>query len=320
MQAGCQLQRWKVISGSLGLCISSYSIWCSLSSGLSGRCVCYTASGNLITALLTPLFSNFRRSLKGIVKLERDSFEEFRDPETYDVEVEAYDEDRPLIEQWVRLLGGPLLHLACGTGRVALRLAAQGYQVTGVDIMPEMIARARQKAAERAVSVEWVVADARTFQLQRQFPFIFMVCNAFQFLLTREDLEALLARVQEHLLPEGCFLFETRNPCPRNLLEVLHPDPPKYPLPDGGQLVVREEQDYDPITQIQHYTRHLTFLHPGGQRVEKTLYTDLRYIYPQEMEALLFYNGFHIRACYGNWQQEPLTATSPAMIYVCQRR
>jgi hypothetical protein len=35
---------------------------------------------------------------------------------------------------------------------------------------------------------------------------------------------------------------------------------------------------------------------------------------------LLFYNGFQIRSCYGSWQQEPLTATSPAMIYVCQRR
>ncbi len=252
--------------------------------------------------------------------IDHDSLEEFRDPETYDIEVEHYNEDHPLIEQWARLLGGPLLDLACGTGRMALRMAAQGYQVTGVDIVPEMIARAREKAAERAVSVEWVVADARTFRLQKQFPFVFMLCNAWQFFLTREDQEAMLARVREHLLPEGCFLFETRNPSPRNLLQVSHPEPPRYPLPDGGQLIAAEEQYYDPMTQIQHYTRRLTFLHPGGQRVEKILYTDLRYVFPQEMEALLFYNGFRIRECYGSWQQEPLTATSPSMIYVCQKR
>ena len=54
-----------------------------------------------------------------------------------------------VVEQWARSLGGPLLDLACGTGRMALRMAAQGYQVTGVDIVPEMIAQARQKAAER---------------------------------------------------------------------------------------------------------------------------------------------------------------------------
>lgn len=251
--------------------------------------------------------------------LEHDNLEEFRDPETFDLEDEGYYDDFPLTEQWARALGGPLLDLACGTGRMALRLAASGYQVTGVDIVPEMVARARQKAAAQALSIKWVVADARTFQLNKQFPFIFMLENAFQFFLTRADQEAMLARVREHLLPEGCFLFETRNPSPRNLSQVRHPAPPKYTLPDGGQLVAAEEQYYDPMTQIQHYTRHLTFLHPGGQREEKTLYTDLRYVYPQEMEALLFYNGLRIRACYGSWQQEPLTATSPSMIAVCQR-
>ncbi len=128
--------------------------------------------------------------------IDYDFLEEFRDPQTYDVEVENYDEDRPLVEQWARSLGGPLLDLACGTGRMALRMAAQGYQVTGVDIVPEMIDQARRKASARALSVDWVVADARTFQLQKQFPFIFMLCNAWQFFLTRQDQEALLARVR----------------------------------------------------------------------------------------------------------------------------
>ncbi len=251
--------------------------------------------------------------------IEHDGLEEFRDPQTYDLEVESYDEDRSLIGQWARTLGGPLLDLACGTGRMALRMAAQGYQVTGVDIVPEMVALARQKAAERGLSVEWVVADGRTFQLQKQFAFIFMVCNAWQFFWTRADQEGLLARVREHLLPEGCFLFETRNPTLANLSEVSHPAGQRYGLPDGGQLVTAEQQYYDPMTQIQHYTRHLTFDHPDGQREVKTLHTDLRYVYPQEMETLLHYNGLRVRTCYGNWQQAPLTATSPSMIYVCQR-
>ena len=251
--------------------------------------------------------------------IDHDNLEEFRDPQTYDLEDGGYDEDCLLTEQWARSLGGPLLDLACGTGRMAIHMAKLGYQVTGVDIVPEMVARARQKAAEHAVSIEWVVADARTFHLQKQFPFIYLLENAFQFFMTREDQEALLARVRDHLHPEGCFLFETRNPSPRNLLEVRHPEPQKYTTPDGEQLVITEQQHYDPMTQIQHYTRHFTFLHPGGQQREKMLRVALRYVFPQEMEALLFYNGFQIRSCYGNWQQDPLTATSPAMIYVCQR-
>lgn len=252
--------------------------------------------------------------------IDHDNLEEFRDPQTYDLEDNGYEKDWPLTEQWARKLGGPLLDLACGTGRMALRMAALGYQVSGVDIVPEMLEWARQKAAKQSLSIDWVLSDARTFHLGKQFPFIYMLENVFQFFLTREDQEAMLARVWEHLLSEGCFLFETRNPSLRNLFEVRHPDPPKYTLPDGGQLVTTEEQHYDPMAQIQHYTRHLTFLHPGGQREEKTLRTALRYVFPQEIEALLYYNGLQILTCYGNWQQDPLTATSPSMIYVCQRR
>ena len=252
--------------------------------------------------------------------VDYDIYEEFRDPETYDLECDAFDADMPIIEQWAARLGGPLLDLACGTGRMAIHLAAQGYEVTGVDLVPEMIGRARQKAAAQAVSIEWVVADARDFHLQQQFPFIFMLMNAFQFLLTREDHEAMLACVREHLQPEGYFLFETRNPTPRNLYEVRHPDGQRDPLPDGGQLVSTTQQHYDPLTQIQHHVTDLTFTYTDGQRETKQHRTALRYVYPQEMESLLYYNGFKIHTCYGNWQGEPLTATSYSMIYVCQRR
>ncbi|HEU5439240.1 MAG TPA: class I SAM-dependent methyltransferase [Ktedonobacterales bacterium] len=252
--------------------------------------------------------------------IDYDPLEGYRDPQAYDAEEEAWDEDRPLVEQWARTLGGPLLDLACGTGRMALRLAAQGYQITGVDVVPEMIAWATQKAAARNVSAELVVADARTFRLQTQFPFIFMLGNAFQHFLTRADQEALLARVREHLPPEGCFLFGTRNPTPRNLNQARFSEPQQHTLPDGRQVIGTEQQHYDPLTQIQHYTFHEQWLQPDGRREEKTTRTALRYVFPQEMEALLFYNGFQIRASYGDWSQEPLTATSRLMIYACERR
>jgi len=252
--------------------------------------------------------------------IEYDYLEGYRDAQGYDLEEGGYDTDYPLTEQLARSLGGPLLDLACGTGTMAIRMAEQGFQVAGVDIIPEMIAWASQKAVKQNASIEWVVADARTFHLQKQFPFIYMLGNAFQHFLTRADQEALLARVWEHLHLQGRFLFGTRNPSPRNLLEARYPEPRECTTPDGRRYIASEHQEYDPITQIQHYTFHDQWLSPEGESEEKTTHTALRYVFPQEMEALLFYNGFQIVSCYGNWQQEPLTATSRYMIYVCQRR
>ena len=249
--------------------------------------------------------------------IDYDAFEEFRDPATYDLECEEVDEELPLIEQWADALGGPVLDLACGTGRTGLRLAARGYALTGVDLMPEMVALGRDKAAARGLSMEWVVADARTMQLATRFGFVYMVGNAFQMFWTRADQEALLARVREHLRPDGCVLFETRNPSPRNLDATLQPPRP-VTTPDGGQLVVRyEPRVYDPIGQIQHWTSHYEWRLPDGRRAERTKRIALRYVYPQELEALIHYNGFQIRASYGSWQGKPLTAESDEMIVVC---
>jgi 2-polyprenyl-3-methyl-5-hydroxy-6-metoxy-1,4-benzoquinol methylase len=57
--------------------------------------------------------------------------------------------------------GAAVLDAGCGTGEHALLLAAAGHRVTGVDLAAEAIRRARAKAAQRALSVDFLVHDAR---------------------------------------------------------------------------------------------------------------------------------------------------------------
>src|SRR3981081_2582617 len=56
---------------------------------------------------------------------------------------------------------GPVLDAGCGTGEHALFFAARGHRVTGLDFAEEPIRRARAKAAERGLEVEFLVKDAR---------------------------------------------------------------------------------------------------------------------------------------------------------------
>ena len=60
------------------------------------------------------------------------------------------------------LVASPVLDAGCGTGENALFLAARGHRVTGIDFVKEAIERARRKAVERSLSVEFLVKDAIT--------------------------------------------------------------------------------------------------------------------------------------------------------------
>ena len=55
---------------------------------------------------------------------------------------------------------GPVLDAGCGTGEHALFFAARGHRVTGIDFVGKAIQRARRKAAERGLSVEFSIKDA----------------------------------------------------------------------------------------------------------------------------------------------------------------
>src|SRR5262245_13191718 len=57
---------------------------------------------------------------------------------------------------------GPVLDAGCGTGDTALFFAARGNRVTGIDFLEEPLKRARQKAAERGLAVEFLHKDALT--------------------------------------------------------------------------------------------------------------------------------------------------------------
>jgi len=56
--------------------------------------------------------------------------------------------------------GQDVLDVATGTGNVAIRAAAAGAQVVGLDITPELFATARRRAAEHDVTVDWLEGDA----------------------------------------------------------------------------------------------------------------------------------------------------------------
>jgi 2-polyprenyl-3-methyl-5-hydroxy-6-metoxy-1,4-benzoquinol methylase len=90
-------------------------------------------------------------------------------------------------------VGGPVLDVACGTGRLTRAIAQTGLPVTGMDIMPAMLERAR--AWSHPLLITWIQADGRTFTLAQPLRSVLMTGHAFQNVLTDADQDAFLARV-----------------------------------------------------------------------------------------------------------------------------
>lgn len=250
-----------------------------------------------------------------------DNLEEFSDPPNYDIEEGERSASRIAFYcDLAEKVGGPVLEIACGSGLVTLPIATRGLEVTGLDLARPMLEHARKKAAAQSLVIEWVEADARSFDLDKHFNFILLTGNAFQAFLHREDQEALLASVKRHLAPDGIFAFETRNPSGHDLS-----DQPEeifeysYASVEGYPVSVSYTQQYDPLAQIMSWTTYRRWSDETREHKKET-HIACRFTYPRELETLLYYNGFQIVEQYGNWSKERLSFSSLEMINLCKTR
>src|SRR5687768_5613081 len=103
----------------------------------------------------------------------------------YDEDYRNYDEDVDAIVHLAQQMDGPVLELGCGTGRLLLPLVTAGLSVTGVDISPALLERARAKLATvpNGDLVTLLQADFRQLDLpRRDFAFAFFTSNTLMHL------------------------------------------------------------------------------------------------------------------------------------------
>jgi ubiquinone/menaquinone biosynthesis C-methylase UbiE len=247
------------------------------------------------------------------------NMEKYNDPELYDLQYENYMSDFPLLLEWAKRQGGPIVDLACGTGRTAIPLAEQGFEIIGVDLNEGMLNRAKEKAKTKKLRIEWILQDCTKLSLHTTCPFMYMTGNSFQHFLTNESQDQLLKSAHRHLDENGIFIFGTRFP---KLSELLYKEESTQIYIDARNRKVTERttEEYNPLTQILLCTSTREILNDQGEitSVERDSIA-LRYVFPKEMERLLQQNGFTILHVYGSWNKDPLGEASNEMIYVCKK-
>lgn len=104
-----------------------------------------------------------------------------------------------------------IVDVGCGRGRHSITLAQRGYKVTGFDLSPKAIKKAKRKAAERGLQhIDFRVQDMR-IPLPERFDAAVNLFTTFGYFLDKKENVKVLENVNRMLKPSGCFLIDYMN-------------------------------------------------------------------------------------------------------------
>lgn len=105
-----------------------------------------------------------------------------------------------------------VLDIGCGTGRHTIELTKRGYNVTGIDLSESLLKRAKEKALQQDLQIDFRLQDARNRHFTNEFDLVIMLCEAaFPLMETDEMNFRILKNAALALKNNGKLIFTTLN-------------------------------------------------------------------------------------------------------------
>jgi SAM-dependent methyltransferase len=222
-------------------------------------------------------------------------------------------------------IGGRVLEIGCGTGRILIPTAAAGISITGLDASRSMLDVLEKNLASQPKQVQDRVyleqGDMRNFDLDEQFDLITMPFRPFQHMLTVEDQMACLKSVRKHMKPNGKFVFDVFNPSIPGLADETKLDhvlvEPEVVMPNGGRFIRSHKiarRDYFGQINDVELVHDITW--PDGTQTQEVFAFQMRYLFRFELEHLLVRCGFRIEELYGGFDKAAYGERYPGELIV----
>jgi SAM-dependent methyltransferase len=246
--------------------------------------------------------------------------EHFEDAALYDFEYRRRRADvnfyrRLVADRMAFAPAGPVLDLACGTGRLLVPLLRDGHTVVGLDRAPAMLAAAARRVARlsqaRRARALLVRGDLRAFAFRRRFAIALCAFHSVQHLYTDDELLRFLRTTAASLMPGGWLAFDVLPPDPRWLARgdqrrwartvFRHPS-------TGERLVYTTNHVYDEKTRVLRMRLYYQPLDGRGRASgrEREVRLDHRQLWPDEVKRLLARAGFRLVGSFGGFDGDPL--------------
>lgn len=153
--------------------------------------------------------------------------------------------DRPFYLELIRRFGEPALDVGCGTGRLLLDYLAEGIEIDGIDVSPDMLAVCRAKASALGLEPTLYEQAVEDLQLPRRYRTIIVPSSSIQLVIDPATAERAVVRLAAHLEPGGVLVM------PFMTLEGDESWTTEAVRPDGAVVRRTARSHYDPVTQLE---------------------------------------------------------------------
>jgi SAM-dependent methyltransferase len=235
--------------------------------------------------------------------------------------------DIPFYLEYAAKYAGNILELACGTGRVSIVLAQNGYKIYGIDLSDSMLEQFTIKLVNQPRNVEnniWIGKhDMSCFQLHQAFSLIIIPFRGFQVLTSEESQRNCLKCVYKHLKEEGVFIVNTFRPYQKMDETWIYPEMVQWEAADEatGNKIVKKHKGpkIDVINQIIYPEMIYQVIEPNGKILEVKEPLELKYYYYDQLKELLESEGFEIKEEFGYYDKSNID-DGKELIFVCGKK
>lgn len=259
---------------------------------------------------------DFRRA-EGAVVADFDAWAEY-----YDVIHCGLAGERAFYVKVARSCGARALELGCGTGRIAIPIAASGVRVTGLDVSPKMLDVCRRKSNGRTTgngSLSLVCADMRSFDLDGRFDVVLAPYRTLMHLLTDGDRRGCFDCVRNHLAPSGTFVFNVWRPALGDgLYRRRHST---YNFRNTGRKLFHFHAHWREMRSDSVYDEHLLREFDENGAALRSVFLPMvrRWISEERLKTLLSESGLRIERLFGGFDGRPLDERCTEMVAVVRR-
>jgi SAM-dependent methyltransferase len=236
--------------------------------------------------------------------------------------------DLPFYLDLAEQTAGPILEVACGTGRVLLPIARKGIEIHGVDnslpmlkILQDSLAHEPQEVRQRVTLHE---GDMRDFRLGAQYPLVIIPFRPMQHMHTVADQVSALTTAASHLSEGGILAFDVFYPKFDLINAKMGEEVLEFewsPGPNSTEVVRRyfRKDSVDKIQQIFYFTFIYRTFRAAELIIEETEAFELSYFTYPHLRALFLLAGLEPVAEYGSFAKAPLDNSSEQMIFLLRK-